>query len=436
MTSPRSLRFAVPLLAAALAVAPARASQDGAVINRSGAPAFAGHLADQTCASATCHAGALNPATTLTLVDQATGTTITEYTPGRQYTLVFGIANPVQRRWGFEATTLDSAGARAGTFTTPPANNRYLVRNDAVNVRQYVTHTRTGTAAGTTVGNTWTVRWDAPPTDVGDVTAYVCGNAANNNGSTSGDQINCTTFRMTPAVVAPADSDGDGLTDVEEVAAGTNPNDDDSDDDGRSDFEELRSAVTSNPRRCDTDGDTLSDGLETGVVLASADTNVATGCFVADTDPRTMTDPNAADSDLDTCPDGAEDANGNGAHDGAETNPLVADCPVAAGPRLRINDQITALSGGAAACGPETVPPLASICTRACDQPQFSGCDPAWSITPTSEVDFPEVAAGPDLVLPGEALPGAGPLTLYSIEGCAQVLTVTKSGPDVLLEGT
>ncbi len=57
------------------------------------------------------------------------------------------------------------------------------------------------------------------------------------------------------------DSDTDGLTDIEEKKAGTNPNIIDTDNDGLSDYEEVKIYFT-NPLVADTDGDTYLDGAE------------------------------------------------------------------------------------------------------------------------------------------------------------------------------
>ncbi|MFK7733477.1 MAG: OmpA family protein [Pseudomonadales bacterium] len=158
-----------------------------------------------------------------------------------------------------------------------------------------------------------------------------------------------------------SDSDGDGLSDDQETALGTDPNDADTDDDGIDDGTEVGNdgsldAGDSDPLDADTDDDGLSDGAEVlgldgaagggdatdpldpdsdadglndgteaGVTMpvpggTSAGTGVAfTGTdpgsanFIVDADPASTTDPSNADTDADGLSDGAEDANGDGA---------------------------------------------------------------------------------------------------------------------------
>lgn len=116
------------------------------------------------------------------------------------------------------------------------------------------------------------------------------------------------------------DSDGDGLTDIEEINVyKTNPNNRDTDGDGLSDFDEVKTHKT-DPNKADTDGDGLNDGSEVNTH---------------------KTDPMKADTDGDGLNDGAEvnthktnplmsDTDGDKLSDGDEvnkykTNPLMAD---------------------------------------------------------------------------------------------------------------
>ncbi len=116
---------------------------------------------------------------------------------------------------------------------------------------------------------------------------------------------------------ADGDADGDGLANLAEQSAGTNPNEGDSDGDGLADGEEVNTHG-SDPSKADTDEDSVNDLAE-----------VAAG-----------TDPRNADSDGDDLEDGDEiaagtdplkgDSDGDGLSDGQEVNdlstsPLKAD---------------------------------------------------------------------------------------------------------------
>jgi cytoskeletal protein RodZ len=79
--------------------------------------------------------------------------------------------------------------------------------------------------------------------------------------ATTTTEINTSVATTTTVNNTPVDSDSDGLTDVEEVAAGTNINLIDTDNDGLSDYEEVKIYKT-NPLVADTDGDSFSDGQE------------------------------------------------------------------------------------------------------------------------------------------------------------------------------
>ena len=129
-----------------------------------------------------------------------------------------------------------------------------------------------------------------------------------------------------------ADTDNDGLTNREERQLGTNPKVADTDGDGLSDGDEVKK-YTTNPLKADSDGDGLSDGDE---IL------------------KYHTDPMKADTDGDGLSDGDEvltyktdpskaDTDGDGLSDGDEvtkykTNPLNVDTD---GDGLNDNDEVT-----------------------------------------------------------------------------------------------
>jgi hypothetical protein len=313
---------------------------------------------------------------------------LTTYTPAQVYTVVLTVqsVDTSRRRWGFQSIPL-AGMTMAGAFPTPVINPNYQVLNNVTSMRQWVTHTSVGTAAGMTGGNAWRFRWNAPATDVGLVTYYVCANAADNNGNSSNDAIQCTTFPVMPTS-GPTDTDMDGIDDVDEPGLGTDPNDADTDDDGVSDGDEANGVpgVRTDPVACDSDGDGLPDGLELGVEAGLPDTDPTTRCFAADTDSASTTDPTVQDTDGDTCSDAAEDANANGAVDTGETDPNVADCPVVVPSLLRVA-RVTAMPWPPNAAifdtPPCTTPSDIRICAEADLHPDViveNLGDPTWPI--------------------------------------------------------
>jgi PKD repeat protein len=93
------------------------------------------------------------------------------------------------------------------------------------------------------------------------------------------------------------DSDGDSISDADEIALGINPNNPDTDGDGLQDGNEIQ--LGTNPSNADTDGDGLKDGLEVA---------------------RGRTSPTKWDTDGDGIPDG-EDFNVAQITDGLGTKP-------------------------------------------------------------------------------------------------------------------
>ncbi|WP_241757999.1 adventurous gliding motility protein AgmC [Myxococcus landrumensis] len=126
------------------------------------------------------------------------------------------------------------------------------------------------------------------------------------------------------------DTDGDGITDgVEVTVGGTDPLDDDTDNDGLLDGTEDKDhdgvvdPGETSPVLADTDGDGVQDGTELGITQPEG-SDTDTTVFIPDADPTTTTDPLNVDTDGGSVRDGIEDANHNGRVDPGETDPKVA----------------------------------------------------------------------------------------------------------------
>jgi uncharacterized protein (TIGR03437 family) len=197
---------------------------------------------ESTCAESGCHVGTLNSGPGSVTVTFPNGQS---YTPGVKQHLTVTISDPNQRRWGFELTARESRNTRtqAGTFASTDrftgvlcASTNLLVENPrdfggaqncpASQPLIYIEHSEAG-AARTVAGSlAYEFDWTPPATDVGNITIYVAGNAANGDGNNTGDRIYTRNYVLTPSaggggskpaitsgeVRNPSDLPGSGIT--------------------------------------------------------------------------------------------------------------------------------------------------------------------------------------------------------------------------------
>jgi hypothetical protein len=182
-------------------------------------PGHAGVPGESTCAMSGCHQGtALNGGAGSVTIN-AGGST---YTPGVTQQISVNVIDPKQRRWGFQLTArlANDPTTQAGTFEappaitlpTPPTTMLQIVCATEANLAnilypglpcdgsaplEYIEHTILGvkiTPVG--AGYTWTFNWDPPATDVGPITLYAAGNAANGDLDITGDHIYTTNVTL------------------------------------------------------------------------------------------------------------------------------------------------------------------------------------------------------------------------------------------------
>lgn len=161
---------------------------------------------DNAVACTQCHAGTLNSGAGSVRILLQSGAV---YIPGVKQHIQVQVSDPAQVRWGFELSArLDSnaSGGQAGTLTPTDGFTQVICEDNgplpcSTGV-QFIEHTSAGTRNGQKLGATFDFDWTPPATNAGTITLYAAGNAANGNGSPSGDFIYTTSVQLKP--VTPA----------------------------------------------------------------------------------------------------------------------------------------------------------------------------------------------------------------------------------------
>ncbi len=169
----------------------------------------AGVPGESTCAA--CHMG---NGTGNVAVSFPNGLT---YTPGINQTLTVTVTDPVEKRWGFQLTARQASNAKtqAGTFTAgTDGNTQIICLNNRLDNQTlsgcgnefypliYIEQTVNGTQPAKAGSAAYSFSWTPPSSDLGNVTVYVAGVAADNNGSAGGGDITYTK-QYTLTYVAP-----------------------------------------------------------------------------------------------------------------------------------------------------------------------------------------------------------------------------------------
>jgi hypothetical protein len=163
-----------------------------------GAPAgFSGGFGEDSCRA--CHFdGELNEAPgrlSLTGVPAF-------YTPGQVYPLTVSLIRPGAARAGFQMTARFEDGTQGGGLEPPTgAEDAVAITPDADGRVLYAHQLAAGGMLAAPGAARWTVSWTAPPeggTDPRAVLFHVAANAADGDGSTSGDYVYTTTAVALP----------------------------------------------------------------------------------------------------------------------------------------------------------------------------------------------------------------------------------------------
>lgn len=143
-----------------------------------------------TCAKGGCHVGTVNPGSgTRSISSDMVGN---EYRTGEVYNINVQVDDG-RNNYGFLITAEDNAGNKVGEF----------IGSSDVTSEDFLGHTGAYATHKITKGTgDWNFQWQAPATDVGDITFYAAFNAANGNGNTSGDRIYTATYTTTYSILS------------------------------------------------------------------------------------------------------------------------------------------------------------------------------------------------------------------------------------------
>ena len=143
-----------------------------------------------------CHAGNVGTGTGSVAVTGIPNA----YTPGQTYPLTVTVQQTGRQKFGFQLTVIDASNNRAGTLA-PLTGETQLNPVSGQGNRQYIEHTQQGSNGSTS--RSWQIQWTAPATDMGAVRFFVAGNAANNDGQSSGDSIYLNSYLSDPRAAIP-----------------------------------------------------------------------------------------------------------------------------------------------------------------------------------------------------------------------------------------
>ncbi len=142
-----------------------------------------------------CHSGTAGTGS----VSMVFGNNETQYVPGQLYTITTNVTDATKLRFGFQMTALaGGVGPTVGVFAvTNTTNTSSQTATISGSLRKYMGHKAANS------NQDWSFHWTAPATDVGPITFFLVGLAANNNNSDNGDKVYFTTFTITATPPPP-----------------------------------------------------------------------------------------------------------------------------------------------------------------------------------------------------------------------------------------
>jgi len=163
---------------------------------RTGAPVPGGGF-ELTCGDGdTCHSDAAVNSGPGSISIEAPGS----YGPDNPLEITVRVEEAGKTFFGFEIAVKDASHEHAGTLELIDDNvTRYAHPSN----QEYVSHD----GPNGLLQNAWTMRWVPPGEDVGPVTIYAAGNAANGNGGSNGDNVYTISKTLTFDIAADVEAE-------------------------------------------------------------------------------------------------------------------------------------------------------------------------------------------------------------------------------------
>ncbi len=188
----KKLLFITPIFL--LSAAALQVDSNSAPASTSGAPG------EVDCTTSGCHQSfTSNSGPGNTTISLENG--LTNYIPGKTYTMKLEVNQPNLIRFGFQMVALkDKDNSNVGVFTaTDGSRNQITTGYGNLADRKYITYTFKSTSAQTTGKGDWTFNWTAPAINEGPITFYAAAIAANNDGNDLGDYCYTKALSITPS---------------------------------------------------------------------------------------------------------------------------------------------------------------------------------------------------------------------------------------------
>lgn len=144
-----------------------------------------------------CHSSTLLTSGALwSTITLTTSVSLSSLQPNTTYPISLTFSDPTNTKYGFELVALPTSA----TAATPSIGNLVATNTQTVvtasSGRQYMSHSALGTAAPANT-KTWTFNYTTPSSFSGGINFYVVVNSANDDGTSSGDQIYAKIFSST-----------------------------------------------------------------------------------------------------------------------------------------------------------------------------------------------------------------------------------------------